>query len=115
MFQCVTVKAPRRIIDVGVSLSHESPAPPVHEDSPAPGALVVGQQHQVRVTTRDEVPGFSTLCFPAQVPTRLYIVQAGPDPDRETLHSAAGGGGRREDVVGPTDWSASEGTGKKYF
>lgn len=72
MFQCVTVKAPRRIIDVGVSLSHESPAPPVHEDSPAPGALVVGQQHQVRVTTRDEVPGFSTLCFPAQVPTRLY-------------------------------------------
>ena len=72
MFQCVTVKAPRRIINVGVSLSHESPAPPVHEDSPAPGALVVGQQHQVK--SHDERRGARILnsVFPAQVPTRLY-------------------------------------------
>ena len=46
-------------------LEQQPPVPPSE-------ALVVGQQHQVRVTTRDEVPGFSTLCFPAQVPTRLY-------------------------------------------
>ena len=113
MFQCVTVKAPRRIIDVGVSLSHESPAPPVHEDSPAPGALVVGQQHQVK--SHDERRGARILNSVFSCPGSDPAVQAGHDPDRETLHSAAGGGGRREDVVGPTDWSASEGTGKKYF
>ena len=40
-FQCVTVKTPRQIIDVGMVLLQEGPNI-VHEGSPAPGAVVGG-------------------------------------------------------------------------
>merc|ERR1719278_46970 len=49
--QVVTVKAPRQIIDVGVVRSADSPLShmkqePLHEGSPAPGAVVVEQGHK---------------------------------------------------------------------
>eukprot|EP00090_Calanus_glacialis_P045213 TRINITY_DN8250_c0_g1_i1.p1 TRINITY_DN8250_c0_g1~~TRINITY_DN8250_c0_g1_i1.p1 ORF type:complete len:769 (-),score=302.62 TRINITY_DN8250_c0_g1_i1:299-2260(-) len=49
--QVVTVKAPRQIIDVGVVRSADSPLShikhePVHEGSPAPGAVVVEHGHK---------------------------------------------------------------------
>ena len=53
--QVVTVKAPRQIIDVGVVRSADSPLShikqePLHEGSPAPGAVVVEQGNKYDIT-----------------------------------------------------------------
>jgi len=84
------VKAPRRIIDVGVSLSQESPAPPVHEDSPAPGALVVGQQHQVPTRPYKQVL--------IQI-ERLYTLLLEAEDDEKMLSALPTGAPLREQVV----------------
>ena len=95
-----------------VSVPRE-PRPSRPRGQPRPGGAGGGPAASGK--SHDERRGARILNSVFSCPGSDPAVQAGPDPDRETLHSAAGGGGRREDVVGPTDWSASEGTGKKYF
>jgi len=88
--QCVTVKAPRRIIDVGVVVSQDGPSP-VHEGSPAPGAVVGGTVSDLSGETRH----YKQVLIEIE---RLYTLLLESEDDEKMLSALPTGAPLRDQV-----------------
>jgi len=95
--QCVTVKAPRQIIDVGVMRCHDnntsfrSTDSPVGEQSPAPGALVL-----TSVTDKKQSGEYKLLLMKIEV---LYTALLDLEADNLKLNALPTGAPLREQIT----------------